>query len=328
MANEPKEQRNAGGGTPGAEPKKVFHPPTLTQKIVVALWLIALMVGIVALWKVSVEEVEHHLRNETRVPWATPSSVVPKPGPPNFWYDPEHKQLVFVGAVDAKQKFELIALLPADAAENSPDAVTTYQSAIDALAFKSNQGLLGVAVALLCLGGLSGAMGAQLRSFTSFVGNACYTERLDITTWWPYYLLRPFTGFILGIVVVVIVQAGFLSVGNGQPSGTLWWVAIAILAGYSDDEFTQKLRQISKAVFGEKDAATKKPDLSDGEEDGTDRSIGGPDGNTPDGTAVAVSGGAAGASSPSGETAGGTAPDITGNVASDTLEGTHATSQS
>jgi hypothetical protein len=197
--------------------------------------------------------VEHGLHRETRVSWTASDSVQLKPGPTTFWYDSEHKQLVSIGVIDAKEKEELLALYPA-ASGNSSDGESGYKAAIDALAFASNQTLSGLAVALLLLGGLSGAMGAQLRSITAFVGNACYTLNLDVVTWWPYYLLRPFTGFVLGIVVVVVIQAGFLSVGNGTPSETLWWVAVAILAGYSDDEFTQKLRQISKAIFGAKES--------------------------------------------------------------------------
>jgi hypothetical protein len=245
-------------GTTHPKSKIKFHPATLRQKILISVWLVFGLGGIFILWQESVTAVDHQLRRETRIPWTAPSSVLPKSGPPNFWYDADHKQLIFVGAVDTNQKTELLALLPPETAEKSPEAVTTYQAAIDALAFESNQSLSSLVVALLCLGGLSGAMGTQLRSFTAFVGNACHTRNLDIVTWWPYYVLRPFTGFILGIVVVVVVQAGFLTVGNGQPSGTLWWVAVAILAGYSDDEFNQKLRQITKAVFGENDSAADK----------------------------------------------------------------------
>jgi hypothetical protein len=90
----------------------------------------------------------------------------------------------------------------------------------------------------------------HLRSLTAFVGNACFKNTLNLVIWWPYYVLRPFTGFILGIVVVVIVQGGFLAVGSTAPNGTLWWVAVPILAGFGDDEFTQKLRQLTKTLFG------------------------------------------------------------------------------
>jgi hypothetical protein len=240
-----------------SKPHTRFHPATFKQKVLVSFWLIAVLVLLFAVWNRCVDAVDHYLRRETRVVWTPSTSVLPKSGPSNFWYDPDRKQLVYVGVIDSKQKFDLLNLLPADAEQKSPDVKTSYQAAIDALAFQSNQGLYGLMAALLSLGGLSGALGAQLRSLTAFIGNACYTGQLDVVTWWPYYLLRPFTGFVLGIVVVVVIQAGFLTVGGGAPSGTLWWVAVAILAGYSDDEFTQKLRQISKAVFGGKDSSSK-----------------------------------------------------------------------
>jgi hypothetical protein len=240
-----------------AKTQSRFHPPTLKQKATLASGLIVGTILIVALWTWCVMQVDHHLRNETRVAWSAPDSFVPQSGPPSFWYDSEHHQLAFVGTIDAKQKSDLLALFPVEVADRPPVQFAAYRASIDALAYKSNQNLFGALIAWLFLGGLSGTMGAQLRSITAFVGNACFTQKLDITTWWPYYLLRPFTGFILGIVVVVIVQAGFLAVGSGSSTGTLWWVSVAILAGYSDDEFTQKLRQLSKTIFGEKDFVSK-----------------------------------------------------------------------
>jgi hypothetical protein len=257
-------QRQATGHPASSSVPLKFHPPTFKQKVALAGGLILGLCVIVVVWAWSVIEVDRHLHNETRIAWTVPDSRVLLSGPPNFWYDPDRHELAYVGTMDAKQKSELLSLFPIEAGEKSTDIPAAYRAAIDALAYKANQNLYGALLALLALGALSGAMGVQLRSFTAFVGNSCYTQKLDVTVWWPYYVVRPFTGLILGIVVVVIVQAGFLAVGNGPPSGTLWWVSVAILAGYSDDEFTQKLRQLSKAIFGEKSSAPKNDVGGDG----------------------------------------------------------------
>jgi hypothetical protein len=226
------------------------HLATTCEKFWASAWLVIALCVLVWLWKCYVTRVDEYLHHVSRVSWVAPQSAALKPGPLAFRYDSDKKELVYVGAVDAKTKFELLGLLPAEVKVKAPEAEATYWSAIDKLAFISNEGLTGLLVSLLCLGGLSGAIGAHLRSLTAFVGNACFKNKLDLVVWWPYYVLRPFTGFILGIVVVVIVQGGFLAVGNGAPSGTLWWVAVAILAGFGDDEFTQKLRQLTKTLFG------------------------------------------------------------------------------
>ncbi|MFA6051311.1 MAG: hypothetical protein WC762_01840 [Methylobacter sp.] len=226
------------------------HPATIKQKIILAIWLTVVLAVLIGLLTLNIQSVDNYLHRQNRVPWEGTHFVSLKPGPPVFRYDNERKELVYIGVIDAKMKLELLALFPTDTNIETQVAGASYAAAIDKLAFESNEGLSGLMIGLLCLGGLSGALGSHLRSQTAFVGNACFKNNLDLVQWWPYYVVRPFTGFILGIVVVVIVQAGFFSVGNGIPAGTLWWAAVAILAGYGDDEFTQKLRQLTKTLFG------------------------------------------------------------------------------
>jgi hypothetical protein len=216
-----------------------------------ALSLIIVLIALLCLWKTSITRVDNYFHRENRVSWTMPEIGGLKPGPAVFRYDGEQKELAYLGSIDSKTKSELIELLPLEMRDKSTGTQASYWAAIDKLALDSNRGLTGLLISLLCLGGLSGAIGSHLRSITAFVGNACFKQQLDVEVWWPYYAMRPFTGFILGIVVVVVVQAGIIELASGSPSGTLWWVAVAILSGYGDDEFTQKLRLLSKTLFGD-----------------------------------------------------------------------------
>ena len=227
-----------------------IHSATKKQKIFLTIWLIVVLAILMCFLKRNVQNVDSYLHRQNHVSWEATQYVVLKPGPPAFRYDTERKEVCHIGVIDAKMKLELLALFPTDTKTKTPDARASYEAAIDKLAFESNENLSGLMIGLLYLGGLSGALGAHLRSLTAFVGNACFKNNLDLVQWWPYYVVRPFTGFILGIVVVIIIQAGFFSVGNEIPTGALWWTAIAILAGFGDDEFTQKLRQLTKTLFG------------------------------------------------------------------------------
>ena len=83
------------------------------------------------------------------------------------------------------------------------------------------------------------------------MGIACYSGDLDLVVWWPYYVIRPVTGFILGVILVSVVHGGYFTLGAGSPVSTLAWAGIAFLAGFGEQEFTQRLRQLTKTIFGE-----------------------------------------------------------------------------
>jgi hypothetical protein len=132
---------------------------------------------------------------------------------------------------------------------------TSYREAVDALAYSSasNDGTL--IASLLILGGFAGVIGVQVRSITNFVGHACFKKDIDLAIWWPYYLLRPVTGFVLGAILVIVVQAGIFRSLDDTANTTLAWVSLAFLAGFGEEEFSQRLRLLSKTLFGE--ATTK-----------------------------------------------------------------------
>jgi hypothetical protein len=230
--------------------RKVANPPTLKQKLGLFVALVLMTLLVLGFAKSAVSHVDKFLQRVNRVHWQAPAGLTLKPGPPTFRYDAAKNELVYVGVIDQKQKLELVGLFSPNVEQPLSAEMKSYWAAIDELAFVSNEQLGGLLISLLALGGLAGTLGVQLRSLVNFVGHACYTESLDIVVWWPYYFVRPFTGLLLGIVVVIIVHAGFLVAGSGAPSGTLWWASIAFLAGFGEQEFTQRLRDLSKTLFG------------------------------------------------------------------------------
>lgn len=143
-------------------------------------------------------------------------------------------------------------------AESSAAAVSrmealrrSYNEAIDNLAYLANVRQGEVISLLLLLGIMGGALGAVLRSLVDFVGNACYTQQLDLHRWWPLYFTRPLVGAILGFVLVVLFKAQLLTAGDARPgSDSFWWLGMAVLGGFSTVDVTLRLRLAAKALFG------------------------------------------------------------------------------
>ena len=144
-------------------------------------------------------------------------------------------------------------------AETGPAAVArmetfrrSYSEAIDNLAYLGTVRQGAVITMVLLLGGLGGALGAILRSLVEFAGNASYMQQLDLSRWWPLYFTRPLVGGIIGFVLIVLTKAQLLTGGNPQPgSDSFWWLAVAVLGGFSTMDVTMRLRMAAKALFGE-----------------------------------------------------------------------------
>ena len=180
-----------------------------------------------------------------------------KPGPSGFLYDRKSEKISYLGIVDDKTKSVLDELLvaPDESSDAGAKAKATevresYYEAIERLAQVSSSRRASDIINLLLLGGMFGALGAHLRSLTAFV-NHVSKRTLDLTTWWPYYVMRPMTGFLLGISVISVVQAGLFAISGTIHDPTLGWISLATLAGFGDREFTEKLRHLVKTLFGE-----------------------------------------------------------------------------
>lgn len=136
-------------------------------------------------------------------------------------------------------------------ANDMKNATRSYYAAIDLLAYKAQGTQARQVQLLLYLGALGGLMGALLRSFVDFVGNACYKEQLDLVVWWPLYVTRPMVGAILGFLLVVLFKAKLLTGTDIQTgSDSFWWLGMAAIGGFSTIDVTARLRQAAKALFG------------------------------------------------------------------------------
>lgn len=242
-----------GGASESTASSEEFTAATPHQKRVVAWSLVISTVAIVWIWAGAFKAMEQSLHRETRVDWQMPDRLLLKSGPPSFYFDRERNQLVVTGIVDKALKAELVGLADTTGSEGAAreEAARSYRQAVDTLAYKSIEPQRGLLVNLLILGGLSGLLGVQLRSLNNFVGVTCYKNTLDVIRWWPWYFIRPFSGIILGATVVVLIEAGLFKAGESTPSGTIWWVAVALLAGFGADEFTLKLRLLTQTLFGQ-----------------------------------------------------------------------------
>jgi len=107
---------------------------------------------------------------------------------------------------------------------------------------------------LLILAGLSGVLGVLIRSIGNFVRIACFQNTLDVHRWWPWYLMRPALGFLLGLLSVLIIQARIFLPNTGSSTGTIWWLGIAILVGFGAEDFSARLRLVSQTLFGKSES--------------------------------------------------------------------------
>lgn len=127
----------------------------------------------------------------------------------------------------------------------------TYHAAINLLAYKAQASQAEYIQMLLLLGTLGGVLGAFLRSFVDFVGNACYKNDLNLIIWWPLYATRPVVGAILGFLLVVLFKARLMTNAEVQTGAdTYWWLGMAAIGGFSTIDVTARLRHAAKALFG------------------------------------------------------------------------------
>jgi hypothetical protein len=146
--------------------------------------------------------------------------------------------------VSTPQRADVKGSLDADRVRQS------YYEAIDTLAYLADDQSKKGIVLLLILGAVGGIVGSTLRSLGDFVGAACYNEDLDLVIWWPLYVTRPFVAAILGVLVIVMFKGQLFSSDSKPSENDLWWLGIAVLAGFSTMDVTLRLRLTAKALFG------------------------------------------------------------------------------
>jgi len=94
-----------------------------------------------------------------------------------------------------------------------------------------------------------GALGAVLISLTGVVEHAAdWDGRLYL-----WHLSRPLMGAALGVVAVLIMQAGILAAGTQPTAGTgtknLLYYLVAFLVGYREETFRELIKRLVDLVF-------------------------------------------------------------------------------
>jgi|SRR5579864_1924 len=117
---------------------------------------------------------------------------------------------------------------------------------------------LGAETRYLLIVTLTGALGSYIHlatSFADFLGN-----RRLYASWGWWYLLRPFIGMALAIILYFAVRGGLVAGTSGADNLSPYGVAaIAGLAGMFSKQATDKLREVFETLF----KTTNPPDRID-----------------------------------------------------------------
>lgn len=95
---------------------------------------------------------------------------------------------------------------------------------------------------------LAGALGSYIHlatSFADYVGN-----RQLVWSWGWWYVLRPFIGMALAVIVYFVVRGGLITGTSGAESLSPYGLAaIAGMAGMFSKQATDKLREVFENLF-------------------------------------------------------------------------------
>lgn len=243
--------------------KEIFKSATQYQKLGLVIIHIILSFCVILFSFYLIKKFNEASFSETSVSWEMPPEVKFKEGPTSFYYDPKGHKLVYWGSLDLETQAKLRTLLefksdhsienqkPSTANAEINIIIYSYEAAIARLGAIAVENQANQIQLLLLLGVMGGILGAILRSLVDFVGHACYTEKLDLSRWWPLYTTRPLIGAILGFLLVVLIKARLLtSLDVQHAQDSFWWLGIAVLGGFSTVDVTQRLRLAAKAIFG------------------------------------------------------------------------------
>jgi hypothetical protein len=108
-----------------------------------------------------------------------------------------------------------------------------------------------------------GALGAVLISITGVVEHPHDWDPSNRFWHW----VRPFIGASLGVISVLILQAGILAVGNAPnanpaPPSNLLYYLLAFLVGYREETFRELIKRLTDVVLGPGGAPGKAPTIS------------------------------------------------------------------
>lgn len=185
-------------------------------------------------------------REVDRVYWANEDNLALNLSKTPVWFNYQNDSLYADVMVTQTEKDKLF--------QNIPDSVSNnigFTSAFSALVYKTrNQDYDSLTLIIAC--GLISVIGVQIRSLWDFVGNASYKNELSINQWWPWYVLRPFIGFMGAIVFYFLFTAGLfdVSITNLPKSRMYLLLGLSTIVGFGLNDFIERFRLISKAVIG------------------------------------------------------------------------------
>ncbi len=182
------------------------------------------------------------------VSWNNPNSIKVSPGPSWFLYDGKNKLLNSSKLMTDEDKISLLNLV-----KDSEDSTGSYKNAVSELAFRSNKEIETSYLLFLVLTAICGAIGVQLRTITNFIGVTCFKNEFNYDVWWPWYFVRPFTGFLIGPLVFTLFDGKIMSLTGKFDHSNASIMAVSVLAGFGSEDVVNTLRTLSKRVFGYKE---------------------------------------------------------------------------
>lgn len=100
----------------------------------------------------------------------------------------------------------------------------------------------------------AGAIGSIVHTIRSFVGFA--GNRQLVTSWIPWYVLRPASGATLALVFYLVVRAGFINTEVGKGDFDISGVAaLAALVGLFSEQASEKLKEVFAALLATREPA-------------------------------------------------------------------------
>ena len=106
----------------------------------------------------------------------------------------------------------------------------------------------GIEIRYLMIAMLAGALGSYIHLATSFADYVGNRQLYQSWTWW--YLLRPFIGMSLAVMVYFVLRGGMLSGGAGAEQLSPYGVGgVSGLAGMFSKQTTDKLRELFDNFF-------------------------------------------------------------------------------
>jgi hypothetical protein len=113
-------------------------------------------------------------------------------------------------------------------------------------------------VRFLALVAIAGAFGSYIHLATSFVDFAGNRQLMQSWQWW--YVLRPFIGSTLAVIVYFAMRGGLIAGASGAENLSPYGVsALAGLTGLFSKQATEKLKEIFENLFKSEHPARADP---------------------------------------------------------------------